>query len=270
VSQPVSKRTARTIFGRDPEAFDRARLRYPPRVFEVLTRRCGLQEGTSVFEIGPGTGIATRELLRLGAGPLTAIEPDPNLAEFLGSHLGRRRRRVRIVRLPFEKAPLEEAAYDLGVAATSFHWVEERVALRKIARSLRPGGWWAFWANLHGDQEHPSAFHRAIQPLYGKQGQGRPLHARPSPSLSVQQDRRARSLRATGSFDRITQEIIRTRVNLDTAHVTALWATFSDIAILPRKQRVEFLTGMARIVHEEFGGEAKFTVVTPLLTARRK
>ena len=52
-------------------------------MFEILASRCGLRPGAAVFEIGPGTGIATRELLRLGADPLTVVEPDRRLVGFL-------------------------------------------------------------------------------------------------------------------------------------------------------------------------------------------
>ncbi|EQD38338.1 Methyltransferase type 11, partial [mine drainage metagenome] len=51
----------------------------------------------------------------------------------------------------FEEVPLRPGSFDLGVAATSFHWLPERRGLRKVARALRPGGWWAAWGNEHGD-----------------------------------------------------------------------------------------------------------------------
>ena len=55
----VPRSEGRTVFGRDPALYDRARPGYPERVFEILRDRCGLRPGTAVLEIGPGPGTAT-------------------------------------------------------------------------------------------------------------------------------------------------------------------------------------------------------------------
>jgi len=268
----LPRRMGRTLFGGHASAYDAARPPYPSRVFDVLESRCGLGAGCAVFEVGPGTGKATRELLRRGADPVVAIEPDVRMARFLLSTLGARRSRVHAVVAPFEEAVLPEAVFDLGVAATSFHWTRnEPDSLRRAARLLKPGGWWAMWWNHHGDPAHPSPFHRAIQPLYRKgrtrgwagwivQGRVRSRNER---------ERRLRRLRALGVFDQIRFEVIHTPVRLTTAQVRALWASFSDISTLPPRQRDEFLSGLARIADDEFGGRVKFRVVTTLYTARR-
>ena len=134
-----------------------ARPEYPEWVYETLTSRCGLRRKTAVFEIGAGTGTATLRLLELGADPLVAIEPDPRLAEFLRANEPDKALTVMVS--PFEDAALENAAFDLGVSATAFHWLEEKSALAKIASLLRPGGWWAAVWNEFGDDSRPDPFH---------------------------------------------------------------------------------------------------------------
>jgi 16S rRNA A1518/A1519 N6-dimethyltransferase RsmA/KsgA/DIM1 with predicted DNA glycosylase/AP lyase activity len=62
------------------------------------------------FEVGAGTGTATRRLLELGADPLIAVEPDARLVDFL-----RRNdpdRALRILLSAFEDVELEESAFD--------------------------------------------------------------------------------------------------------------------------------------------------------------
>jgi hypothetical protein len=76
----IDRSFGRKAFGADPASYHSARPPYPDWVFATLVERCGLADGKSVFEIGPGTGTATRRLLDLGARPLIAIEPDPGLA----------------------------------------------------------------------------------------------------------------------------------------------------------------------------------------------
>ena len=125
----ISLNDGRRLFGNDPKTYAEARPAYPDALYERLITRCGLRPRTSVFEIGPGTGIATRRLLSLGASPLRAIEPDPRLATFLRETS--ENDSLEIDQASFDEAVLPEAAFDLGVAATSFHWLEQGSALAK-------------------------------------------------------------------------------------------------------------------------------------------
>lgn len=272
MTRSVPRSVRRCVFGRDPAGYDRARLRYPPRLYEILTARCGLRPGAVLFEIGPGTGIATRELLRRGAGPITLIEPDRRLARFLISSLGGRAERATLLPAPFEKAVLRSRSFDLGVAATSFHWLPQRSSLRKVARVLRPGGWWAEWGNLYNDSGvdgRPGPFYRALEPLYrelpGVRGEG-------SRRLSAARLRtlRVRTIRSVGGFDRISSGEIRWSARIPRTHVRALWSTFSEIATVPSRPRERFLTGLDRLVDEEFGGAVTLPVRTPFYLARTR
>jgi hypothetical protein len=84
----IDRAEGQRAFGIDPTSYDQARPDYPPRVYEILRDCCGLQPGVRTFEIGPGSGVATRHLLRLGAAPLVVVEPDERLASFLTTTLG--------------------------------------------------------------------------------------------------------------------------------------------------------------------------------------
>jgi SAM-dependent methyltransferase len=269
VARRVVRSVRRRVFGRDPATYDRVRLGYPARVFEILTERCHLRPGATVFEIGPGTGIATRELLRLGADPLTLIEADRRLARYLEDSLGPHEGRVSTIVAPFEHAVLPAARFDLGVAATSFHWLPERDALRRVARALRPGGWWATWNNHHGDPYRTSALHRALQPLYRELAHGRVGGGSTRASAAKDRRKRLESLRAVGKFDRISREDIRWSVTMNSDRLTALWGTFSDVVTLPSRKRTWFLTELRRIADEQFGGTVSFPMLTPIYTARR-
>ena len=45
---------------------------YPDRLYAILERVCGLGSETTVLEVGPGTGQASRELLARGGGEPTS------------------------------------------------------------------------------------------------------------------------------------------------------------------------------------------------------
>jgi len=146
----------RRLFGLDPAGYEAGRPEYPTYVYDVLVTRCGLRPGCRVLEIGPGTGLVTRHLLMDGAR-VTAVEPDLMLAEYLMAacpHVG-------VVGAPFEDALIPEATYDLAVAATSFHWVEQELGLAKLGRALKTGGWVALWWTLFRDPGHPDSFAEA-------------------------------------------------------------------------------------------------------------
>jgi SAM-dependent methyltransferase len=256
------------VFGRDPETYDRTRLPYPKRVYDILTTRCGLRHSAAVFEVGPGTGIATRELLKLGADPIMLVEPDRRLARYLLNRLGNHDGRVRVVTDPFERVVLPRGGFDLGVAASSFHWLPERLALRKVARALKPGGWWATWNNHHGDPYRTSSFHRALQPLY-RELSGRNEKGYTKARAVKDRRDRIRALESVEKFDHISREDIRWTATLGAARVRALWGTFSDIVTLPPKKREWFLTELARVVDEQFGHRVEIPMLTPVYTARK-
>jgi len=93
----INRIEGRRAFGLDPAGYDQARPEYPSEVYHLLKERCGLRSGTRTFEIGPGTGLATKRLLRFGADPLLVVEPDERLADYLRTALGKDVSRVQII-----------------------------------------------------------------------------------------------------------------------------------------------------------------------------
>jgi SAM-dependent methyltransferase len=159
----IDRTFGRQGFGTDPGRYHAARPAYPDWVFEVLCEQCGLAGGTATFEIGAGTGTATRRLLDRGASPLVAVEPDPRMATYLRETIPDEA--LRVILSSFEEAVLDAGSFDLGISATAFHWLDETTALIKIAELLRPGGWWAMVWNVFGDDSRPDPFHEATKAL---------------------------------------------------------------------------------------------------------
>jgi SAM-dependent methyltransferase len=254
----VERSEGRTVFGDDPAAYDRARPGYPERVFDILRERCGLGDGAAVFEIGPGPGTATRRLLESGARPLYAVEPNPAFAAYLDTST---HGVVSLLVEPFEEAELQASSFDLGVAASSFHWVDPTVGLAKVRRLLRPRGWWAMWANLNGDQTDADPFHRATQHIVGPPAPG------PFGTL-LDSDARLGELTAAG-FEDAAYELVRWSCTFDAAAIRALYATFSPIARREPTERERVLDAIAEVAVDEFGGVVERTMLTPIYTARR-
>jgi len=264
----IDRAFGRRAFGDDPANYDRSRPAYPDWVFDTLRERCGLKPGAAVFEVGPGTGIATRQLLALGAAPLTAIEPDPRLAGYLRGSTPSAA--LSVVDATFEDADLPAAAFDLGVCATAFHWLPEQPALAKAARLLKPGGWWAMVWNVFGDPGREDPFHEATDALLNS-GPRTPGNGGPAGipfALHVQHRRSAFGRRP--EFTDLSHRAESWDLVLNPDEVVALYSTYSDMTARPPDERRQVLAELRRIAAEAFDGRVVRNMITILYTARRR
>jgi SAM-dependent methyltransferase len=260
----LDRRLGRSVFGGDPAAYDAIRPDYPDVVYETLQARCGLGPDCRAFEVGPGTGVATRRLLAAGAR-VDAFEPDPRLAAYLRTASPSDRLTVHVE--TFEDAT-HAGPFDLGLAATSFHWIDAPAGLAQAARLLRPGGWWAMVWNNFGDRARHDAFHEAT---VGLLGESRSPSAG-SGQLSYGEDAAARraDMEAADAFTDIGYEAVHWTLVLDPAGVRALYGTYSEINAREPEARERLLDQLADIAERTFGGRVERNMVTTLHTARRK
>jgi SAM-dependent methyltransferase len=264
VEPGIDRSFGRRAFGADPASYHSVRPQYPDWVYATWVERCGLTDGTNVFEIGPGTGIATRRLLDLGARPLIAIEPDPRLAAYLSEN--NRDEALQVMFSTFEGASLGESAFDLGVSATAFHWLEEDSSLAKVARLLRPGGWWTMVWHVFGDSSRSDPFHEATKMLLDSP-RGPSAGTRGIP-FALESAARALALKRTGAFDLIEHRSSAWLLELDPQQTVALYATFSEINA--RQDRQAVLAELGRIARDEFEGRVTRNMTTILYIGRRK
>ena len=257
----LSRSAGRTAFGLDPAAYHAARPAYPDWVFEALRNRCGLRPGAAVFEVGPGTGKASARLLDLGARTLVGIEPDARLAAHLAATLPD----MQVRHEAFEDTELPDNAFDLGLAATSFHWVDPARGYAQAARLLKPGGWWAMVWNMFGDPDRDDPFHEATVGLLGDSVSPSAGEAS-RPAYAQDVERRTADLAA---FEDIAHETRPWTLVLDPAGVRALYGTYSEINAREPVDRERVLDALAEIAGRQFSGRVERNVLTTLWTARR-
>jgi SAM-dependent methyltransferase len=266
-SVQLARSFGRQAFGEDPDNYDAARPPYPDWVFETLRERCGLGPGCATFEVGAGTGKATRPLLAAGADPLYAIEPDARLAAFL--QLSNASPALHVVSATFETADLQRAGFDLGLAATSFHWIDALAGLNRVASLLRPGGWWTMVWNVFGDDTRPDPFHDATDALLND-GPKSPSQSAKGTSNALNANDWMSAFGRSGAFEDVAARVEAWELAIDPDQVVALYSTYSNIAAYPPGERRQVLAELRRIAADEFGGRVIRNMVTILYTARRR
>jgi SAM-dependent methyltransferase len=263
----VRREDGRRLFGLDPSVYEAGRPQYPSALYTALEERCGLGAGARVLEIGPGTGLVTRKLLAAGAA-VVAVEPNANLAAYLRDTLATTGSNLRVLEAAFEDAAIDDGAFDLGVAATSFHWVDQEKGLPKLWRALRPGGAVALWWTLFQDPTALDEFSLAAEEILGPR---RPLgfEEPDRPPFQLDAERRLGQLRQWGGFVDAQAEIIKTPTVLDAGQVRALYASVATVLRLGPDEQRRVLDGLEALVGDAFGGAIERTFVTALYTGRR-
>jgi SAM-dependent methyltransferase len=134
-------------FDRAADVYERSRPDYPASAVRFLGRVLGVGPGSTVVELGSGTGKFTRAIARWGAARI-AIEPTPGMRAVF-------RRTVPDVALldgTAERIPLPDGCADAVVSAQAFHWFRPRPTVRELRRVLRPRGAVGLVWNTRDDQ----------------------------------------------------------------------------------------------------------------------
>jgi len=134
------------VFDEVPELYDRVRPTYPDELWADLVAVTGMDERSSVLEVGCGTGQATRSLAALGC-PVTAVELGPGMAALARERLAGAPH-VVIETSPFEEWDDRGRRFDVLVAAAAWHWVDPAIGWRRAHDVLRAGGWMALIGNV--------------------------------------------------------------------------------------------------------------------------
>jgi SAM-dependent methyltransferase len=127
---------------------------------EWLAGRLGLRVGTTVVDVGAGTGKLTRDLVPTGARVI-AVEPLPEMRTQLELNVPG----AEVLAGSAEELPLAEGSADAVVAASAFHWFDAERALEEIHRVLVSGGILATVAN---GRDLSDPFQRDVQAIIGR------------------------------------------------------------------------------------------------------
>ncbi|MGE5273405.1 MAG: class I SAM-dependent methyltransferase [Verrucomicrobiota bacterium] len=100
-----------------------------------MAGRLGIGPGTTVVDLGAGTGKLTRQLAPTGA-TVVAVEPLPEMRAQLAAAVPG----VEVFAGTAEEIPLPDGCAGSVTAASAFHWFDHDRALPEIHRVLEPAG----------------------------------------------------------------------------------------------------------------------------------
>lgn len=135
IADPLSVENRRQSFGAVASDYDRYRPGYPPAFMERLLGGNGIGPGSTVLDLGAGTGQLTRTLLRLGY-EVIAVEPDDRMRAVLAA----RHPAVRALAGSAENIPLADSTVDAVFGGQMWHWVDPARAVPELGRVMRSGG----------------------------------------------------------------------------------------------------------------------------------
>jgi SAM-dependent methyltransferase len=157
-------RGKRITFEQVADLYDEIRSGYPDELIEDVLRFSGIPSEGRILEIGCGPGNATVSFAQRGYRIL-GIELGERLAALAAASC-RSYPRVRILHAAFEDWEIEESAFDLAVAADSFHWIPPETGYPKVARALKATGSAAFFWRVPVDPA--TDWSREIDVLYAE------------------------------------------------------------------------------------------------------
>jgi SAM-dependent methyltransferase len=118
-------------FGSAAAAYERGRPSYPPQAIDWLLP----SKAREVLDLGAGTGKLTTRLVERGLR-VVAVDPIPEMLEVLRGCLPDTPALLGTA----EEIPLPDNSVDAVLVAQAWHWFDPDIAVKEVARVLRPGG----------------------------------------------------------------------------------------------------------------------------------
>src|SRR5262249_35688325 len=238
-------------FGRVAESYERRRPEYPSEIVAWLVGRLGLGPGTTVVDVGAGTGKLTRQLVPSGARGV-AVEPlDAMRAQLEGSVPG-----GEALAGAAEALPLEDASADAITVASAMHWFDIDRALPEFHRVLRPGG---RLAELGNARELTDPLQAAVQEIIGR-------YLPPLEELLVW----IPELQASPLFGPLESTEVAWAQLLDAEGLAERIGTISYVARLPDDERVGVLEQVRRLGEAQPESPFPFRYRTGALVCTRR
>ena len=131
------------------QAYALYRWDYASQALQTIVQVCKLNQKHTVLDLGAGTGILTRRLIKI-AGKIIAMEPGWVMLQQARNTT----KEAHLVCGFAEAISLKSQSVDMITVAQAIHWFEPQASLREMQRVLRPQGWLILLKNNSLPQNH--------------------------------------------------------------------------------------------------------------------
>jgi len=171
----------------------------------------------------------------------------------------------------FEEWRPQEAAFDLAVSATAFHWLDPEVAYPKVADALRPTGSLVLFWNVHVHTDADRGFFEEAQRIYEREAHAI-VHPEDYKGLPRPDEVPSRTPEIENSslFEVTATRNYRWDETYDAPGYLLVLNTYSDHRSLTSNVRDRLFHGIARLIDERFGGHIAKGYLTTLYVARKR
>lgn len=250
----------RLSFDRAAEIYDEIRPGYPPPLYDDLFAL--LPPEPRILEVGPGTGQATRDLLRRGA-VVHAVEIGRAMAARLRANLPASSLQVTVA--DFEQLPVADHSMDALFSATAYHWLSSAAQLDRPATILKPGGVIAIVDLNQVDSPDDEGFFAAVQPVYDRYGQGHT--GPPAPKRDSVDPPIHHSLGSDPRFTNVGLHAYDWNQTYTAAAYRKLTLSYSATQMMQPADRNALLDDIEVFIQERFAGQITRPLVVTLTTA---
>ena len=130
-----------TRFDEYVDLYDKYRLPYNTDVLNDVVKFIQRRSGDlSIADIGAGTGILTRQLLKYKFDKYYAIEPNELMQEKATTHKITKNKNIIYMNNNSVKTGLSRSSVDVIFVGTALHWFEPKKTLTEFKRVLKKGG----------------------------------------------------------------------------------------------------------------------------------
>lgn len=125
-------------FNNKTKEYALGRPSYPTEVLKTI-KELGINESSSIADIGAGTGLLTNLLGELGCNVL-AIEPNESMLEECKKYCSNNKN-IEFINAPAEETTLKENSVDVITIAQAFHWFDKQLCKKEFPRILKKDGY---------------------------------------------------------------------------------------------------------------------------------
>jgi len=249
----------RQAFDTDPAMYDKARRGYPTALFQDILSYMGVSTLTNkdVLEIAPGTGQATKDLLKTGAA-LTAVELGKDLASYLDAKY-KDEDNLTVLNSAFEAVDLPSMAYDLIVCATAWHWLDEDMRFVKAANLLKEKSILAIISTNQVSSDTDKGFFKEVDALYEQFGTRRKTILPDKEQIKGD----LTDMQTSSLFDETKVYKYDWNQDYSTEQYLDLIQSYSGTIAMQPNERTQFLQAIQELIDTRFNG----AVTRPLVIA---